>query len=103
MLFTPKGCIGIAQGNALGKKIRALSSPERAYYQLDEFAPSGRDIHSSVTQGVALGSHNLPFQGKQQTRKNLCPKAVLHLFLNSYAAPFRSWQTYRTKFVYFVV
>ena len=32
-----------AQGNALGKKIRALSRPEGAHYQLDECAPSGRE------------------------------------------------------------
>ena len=39
MLFALKGQDMIAQGNALGKKIRALSSPEGAHYQLDEFRP----------------------------------------------------------------
>ena len=43
VFFTPKGCIMRAQGNALGKKIRALSRPEGAHYQLDECAPSGRE------------------------------------------------------------
>jgi hypothetical protein len=33
-----------AQGNALGKKTSALSSPERAHYQLREFALSGLEI-----------------------------------------------------------
>ena len=31
-----------------------------------------------MTQGVALGYNNLPFQGKQHTRKNFCPRALFH-------------------------
>ena len=38
----------IAQGNALGKKIHALSSPERAYYQIDD-APSGLETFTGLS------------------------------------------------------
>ena len=78
VLFTPKGFIIIAQGNALGKGVCVLSRPEGAHYQLDEFALSGLETFTGlVPQGVALGYNNMPFQGKQHTPKNLCPRAVV--------------------------
>ena len=36
-----KGHVTTAQGNALGKKQRALSSPERAHYSVDKYTLSG--------------------------------------------------------------
>ena len=36
-----KGHVTTAQGNALGKKPRALSSPERAHYSMGKYALSG--------------------------------------------------------------
>jgi len=78
VLFTPKGFIIIAQGNALGKGICALSSPEGAHDQLDEFALSGLETFTGFfPQSVALGYHNMPFQGKQHTPKNFCPRALV--------------------------
>ena len=40
-------------------------------------APAGLRYALDLTQGVALGYHNSPFQGRQHTRKHFYPRALV--------------------------
>ncbi len=69
-LFALKGQDSIAQGNALGMKIRALSSPEGAHYQRDEFALSGLETFTGLSPRALPWAIIMNPFGVKNTRKN---------------------------------